>query len=180
MTQTQQHHIDIFVSLGDEFLMQYLIGACANRLMTSRTFLMGHTIELYTKACLVRPDGTFTQGHEIERLLSAAGHTNLFTNEEEVAYSQLCSETITNFDMGLHDKHRQSLELMQAVRLAKDLKYYLNRSNKPVFPVRSSLLPINDRFITLAHNLRKQAPTADTHTAPMLLRAGLFGNVIQT
>jgi hypothetical protein len=146
-----------FLALGDEFLIQYFI--CAHKAfrenqVLSRLFSMGHSLELYAKAVLVSAEGIPPTGHNVPALILQCDPALALTTEEVAAGETLFAADVKNFDLGLYFKREEAMELYQAEYFLKDLKYYLTKDGKVIFPARVSLRPVNFRYLELANKLR--------------------------
>lgn len=155
--QRIQHVQQTFLALGDEFLIQYFL--CAhkafrkNQILT-RLFSMGHSLELYAKAALVSSEGVPPNGHDVPNLISKFDLALSLTPEEIAAGKALFDTDVNNVDLGLWFKHEEAMELYQAQFFLKDLKYYLQKDGKIIFPARKSIKPINGRYLEIAKTLR--------------------------
>jgi len=152
-----QHVQQTFLALGDEFLIQYFLSAHkdfrGNQIL-SRLFSMGHSLELYAKAALVLHDGAPPTGHDVPALIAQFDRSLILTPDEIAAGEALFSSDVSNVDLGLWLKHEEAMELYQAQYFLKDLKYYLTKDGKIIFPARKSLRPINGRYLELVKKLR--------------------------
>jgi HEPN domain-containing protein len=156
-TEGTQHVQETFLALGDEFLVQYFL--CADRRfrqnqMLSRLFSMGHSLELYLKAALAAQKGVPPVGHDIPALILQFDPSMALSTEEVATGQALFASDVRNFDIGLQMRHEEALELYQAQYFVRDLKYYLTRDQRVIFPVRHSLKPVNWRYLDLAKRLR--------------------------
>lgn len=152
------------LSLGDEFLSQYFL--CAHKefrgsQILSRLFAMGHSLELYLKAALVNKEGVPPHGHDISSFIEKYDRRLGLSEEELEAGKTLFSPTLKNFDIGLYEKHRDALELYQAIYFVTDLKYYLTKDQKIIFPVRYSLKPLNMRYLEVVRQIRNSIEFKD-------------------
>ncbi len=152
-----QHVQQAFLALGDEFLIQYFL--CAHNhfrgnQILSRLFSMGHSLELYAKAALVSPQGVPPTGHDVPSLIAQYDPALGLTTDEVAAGEKLFGSDVRNVDLGLWLKYEEAMELYQAQYFLKDLKYYLSRDGKIIFPARKSLKPINGRYLEIVKNLR--------------------------
>ncbi len=159
-----QHIQQTFLALGDEFLIQYFL--CAHKefrgnQILSRLFSMGHSLELYLKAALVSAEGIPPHGHDMPELLRKHDPSLMLSEEELAAGAALFGPDVSNIDLGLWLKHEEALELYQAQYFLKDLKYYLTKNNKVLFPARKSLRPVNMRYLKLVRNLRQSIKYRD-------------------
>lgn len=151
------HASDSLYQMADEFLLIYL-QASHWTLFTSRLFVMGHTLELYAKAVLASSGQGGYFGHEVPDLLARIDPALCLAPAEVARAEQLYAPDVINFDLGLALGHEEMLELYQAQYFLMDLKYYLDRQQQPIYPARSSLTPINARFVELARDLRSRVP----------------------
>jgi HEPN domain-containing protein len=156
-TESMQHVQQTFLALGDEFLIQYFL--CAHKdfrgnQILSRLFSMGHSLELYAKAALVSPEGIPPTGHDVPSLIAQYDPALGLTTDEVAAGEALFASDVRNVDLGLWLKHEEAMELYQAQYFLKDLKYYLTKEGKIIFPARKSLRPINGKYPELVKSLR--------------------------
>ncbi|MEY9861545.1 HEPN domain-containing protein [Catenulispora sp. GAS73] len=157
MSSKKDHVQQTFLQIGDEFLLQYLL--CAHnqlkgKLVTSRLFSMGHSLEVYLKAALINDDGKTPKGHDVPALIEQFDASLSLNAEEQAVGDALFSPALSNFDLTLFEQHREALELYQAERFLRDLKYSLNLDNEALHPVHVSLQPINLRYLSMVHQLR--------------------------
>jgi hypothetical protein len=151
----RRHVQQTFLALGDEFLIQYFL--CAHRGFRgdqglSRLFSMGHSLELYAKAALVSADIVPPTNHDVPDLIAQCDPTLALSSEEVAAGEALFRSDVRNVDLGLWTKHQEAMELYQAQ--LKDLKYYLTKDWKTIYPARSSLKPVNYRYLDTVRALR--------------------------
>lgn len=166
MTAERMQHVQqTFLALGDEFLIQYFLcshkGFRENQIL-SRLFSMGHSLELYAKAALVSPAGVPPTGHDVPGLIAQYDPTLVLSPEEVAAGEALFGSGVSNVDLGLWLKHKEAMELYQAQYFLRDLKYYLTKDRKVIFPARMSLKPVNGRYLELAKNLRTSMKYRDS------------------
>lgn len=155
--QKIQHTQQTFVSLGDEYLVQYFL--CAHKAfrknqILSRLFSMGHSLELYVKAALVSSDGVPPNGHNVPELINKFDSSLSLTAEEIKTGESLFGTNVTNIELQAWYEHEEAMELYQAQRFLQDLKYYLYKDGQIIFPARKSLKPINTRYLELVKTLR--------------------------
>lgn len=158
MTEARAKHVQqTFLSLGDEFLVQYFLcahsGFRGNQIL-SRLFSMGHSLELYAKARLVSDAGVPPHGHNIPELVKRCDPSLALTPEEIAAGEALFGANVTNVDLGLWFAHDDAMELYQAEHFVVDLKYYITKQNCVLFPARKSLQPVNSRYLQVVRSLR--------------------------
>jgi hypothetical protein len=115
---------------------------------------MGHSLELYAKAALVSPEGIPPMGHDVSGLIAQYDPALGLTAEEVAAGESLFGSDVGNVDLGLWLKHEEAMEVYQSQYFLKQLKYYLTKDGKVIFPARKSLKPINGRYLELVKNLR--------------------------
>lgn len=155
--QQIQHVQQTFVSLGDEYLIQYFLCAHkefrANQIL-SRLFSMGHSLELYVKAALVSSEGTPPSDHNVPELIKKFDPQLALTHEEIAVGQSLFGTNVSNIDLGVWLQHEEAMELYQAQFFLKDLKYYLYKDGRIIFPARKSLRPINGRYLGIVKTLR--------------------------
>jgi hypothetical protein len=157
MTEERMQHVQqTFLALGDEFLIQYFL--CAHKdfrsnQILSRLFAMGHSLELYAKAALVSTEGVPPTGHDVPALIAQFDPALALTRDEIDAGQALFGRP-KNVDLGLWMKFEEAMEFYQAEYFLKDLKYYLTKDGKVIFPARMSLKPVNGRYLELVKNLR--------------------------
>src|SRR5688572_28151907 len=112
MTADRVRHVQqTFLSLGDEFLIQYFL--CAHKefrrnQILSRLFSMGHSLELYSKAALVSPQGVPPTGHDVPALIATHDPALTLSREEIAAGESLFGATVTNVDLGLWLRHEEA------------------------------------------------------------------------
>jgi hypothetical protein len=152
-----KHVQQTFLVLGDEFLVQYFL--CAHKdfrgnQILSRLFSMGHSLELYAKAALVSPDGVAPTGQDVPALIGQFDPALMLTADEIAAGEALFSSDVNNVDIGLWLKHEEAMELYQAEYFLMDLKYYLAKDGKIIYPARKSLRPVHGRYLELVRKLR--------------------------
>lgn len=167
MSDDRSVHVQqTFLSLGDEFFLQYLISADTrfrgNQIL-SRLFSMGHSLELYLKAALTTTDGAPPTGHNVPEMLRRVDPSLLLAAEELEAGEKLFSPEVSNVDLGLWMQHAEALELYQAEYFVTDLKYYLRKDQRVIFPARMSLAAVNTRYLGLVGNLRRRIPHRTGH-----------------
>jgi HEPN domain-containing protein len=173
MTAERMQHVQqTFLTLGDEFLIQYFLcahkGFRGNQIL-SRLFSMGHSLELYAKAALVSHDGVPPTGHDVPTLIAQYDPALILTPDEVAAGEALFSSDVSNVDLGLWLKHEEAMELYQAQYFLKDLKYYLTKDGKIIFPARKSLRPINGRYLELVKKLRLSIKYRDSEDDRILV-----------
>lgn len=156
-TGSMQYVQQIFLALGDEFLIQYFL--CAHKQfrgnqILSRLFSMGHSLELYAKGALVSSEGVPPTGHDVPALISQYDPALGLTADELAAGEALFGSGVTNIDLGLWSKYEEAMELYQAQHFLVDLKYYLTKSGEVIYSARKSLKPINARYLEIVKNLR--------------------------
>lgn len=177
--ERMQHVQQTFLALGDEFLVQYFL--CAHKdfresQILSRLFSMGHSLELYAKAALVSPEGVPPTGHDVPGLIAQFDPALELTTNEVAAGEALFGSAVSNVDLGLWMEHLEAMELYQAQYFLKDLKYYLTKDGKVIFPARISLNPINGRYLELVKKLRASMKYRDSeHDAVLVDLVGRLG-----
>ena len=171
-TEDMQHVQQTFLALGDEFLIQYFLCAYVqfkeNQIL-SRLFSMGHSLELYAKAALVSPDGVPPTGHDVPKLIAQFDPALGLTADEVAAGEALFSPNVTNVELGLWMQYQEAMELYQAQYFLKDLKYYLTKNGKVIFPVRMSLEQINSRYLKIVKDLRASMKYRDSEHDRVLI-----------
>jgi len=147
--------------IADEFLIQYLsTNQFRNVLPRSRLFGLGHCLELYLKSYLASTkDMSQLITHDLQKLIEMVVPSLTLTEEEIEAGKELFSPVISNFDLGLYEKHKPALELYVTINFLKDLKYYVGRNGEVLFPAIVSTMPINPRFIDIIREVRKKIPS---------------------
>jgi len=158
VTEERAKHVQqTLLSLGDEFLVQYFLcahsGFRGNQIL-ARLFSMGHSLELYAKSALVSTDGVAPHGHNVPELIKRCEASLALTPEEIAAGEALFGPNVTNIDLGLWLQHDEAMELYQAEHFVVDLKYYLTKEHRVLFPARKSLLPVNRRYLAVVRTLR--------------------------
>ena len=101
-------------------------------------------------------------GHDVPGLIAQFDPTLVLSPEEITAGETLFSSDMKNADLGLWMKHQEAMELYQSQYLLKDLKYYLTKDRKVIYPVRMSLKPVNGRYLELAKKLRASMKYRDS------------------
>jgi hypothetical protein len=116
MDEAIEHRQQTFLRMADEFFMQYLISAHTafrRKLLLSRLFCMGHSIELYVKSALLGIDPMPAAGHNVPELLARLDGALCLAAEEVAAGKTFFDARQTDFDLGLYFQHEEALELYQ-------------------------------------------------------------------
>ena len=66
-------------------------------------------------------------------------------------------------------QYQEAMELYQAQYFLKDLKYYLTKNGKVIFPVRMSLEQINSRYLKIVKDLRASMKYRDSEHDRVLI-----------
>lgn len=130
---------------------------------------MGHSLELYAKAALVSPDGVPPTGHDVPKLIAQFDPALGLTADEVAAGEALFSPNVKNVELGLWMQYQEAMELYQAQYFLKDLKYYLTKNGKVIFPVRMSLEQINSRYLKIVKDLRASMKYRDSEHDRVLI-----------
>jgi hypothetical protein len=149
---------DSFIRIADEFFILYLNSSKVNGYCySSRLFIMGHCLELFIKANIanIKPINKITS-HNVAKYLEEIDSSLLLREEVIKAGQTLFSYNTCNFDIGLHDLYHEDLEIYLCLYKLTDLKYYMDKDGKVLFPCIPNTRQLNSKYLALVGNLRNR------------------------
>jgi len=160
LSTTQTH----FITSSIQFLVLYYSTKNEPHFGFPRLFLIGHALECILKALFISernslPDPNHRIGPFLEEKIRS-----LFSQEEKLAYDSLYGEGFKrtkNFDIGLHQKNQEAVELFLIIDFLRDLKYGVGLKGESIASVEISSVLLNHRLLDIYKVLLKKIDRKD-------------------